>query len=251
MQASAEEEGMEPDGAQEKPGGVNADFAGTALEHLSLDEDTEWEHLTPEQQAAFIKAVDAGRLADVIEPWQPWWMSAGAVLEASPAAPAPPETPQSHTDAATVTESTSAEKCAFDPTAAAADAAEGHAGAGSGSGLRGKKIVIEDADDDSDASLEEEQGGTRNVAQHRRADQSGGSEAQVEGSGQGRRQEQETVEDEEGGEDGEAVSVSRVPQVPSGIPPLTSLMSKEPSPLLPFSLAGLLWCYALSQVPIS
>jgi hypothetical protein len=36
MQASAEEEGIEPNGAQDKANG-NADFVGTALEHLNLD----------------------------------------------------------------------------------------------------------------------------------------------------------------------------------------------------------------------
>ena len=39
MQASAEEEGIEPNGAQDKASG-NADFVGTALEHLNLDQDT-------------------------------------------------------------------------------------------------------------------------------------------------------------------------------------------------------------------
>ena len=41
--------------------------------------------------------------------------------------------------------------------------------------------------------------------------------------------------------------MSRVPLVPKEIPPLSALTRAEPSPLLPFSLAGILWCYALSQ----
>ena len=39
MQASAEEEGIEPNGVQDKASG-NADFVGTALEHLNFDQDT-------------------------------------------------------------------------------------------------------------------------------------------------------------------------------------------------------------------
>lgn len=39
MQASAEQEGIEPKCAQDKAGG-NADFVGTALEHLNLDTHT-------------------------------------------------------------------------------------------------------------------------------------------------------------------------------------------------------------------
>ena len=61
-----------------------------------------WEDLTADQQEAFMKAVDSGRLADVgdvIQPWQPWWESSGAVLEHSPALPEPPEAPPGQTDA--------------------------------------------------------------------------------------------------------------------------------------------------------
>ena len=41
---------------------IDKEFLGTVLENLRLDEHTDWEHLSPEQQAAFIKAVDSGKL---------------------------------------------------------------------------------------------------------------------------------------------------------------------------------------------
>ena len=88
MQNDVDKGGSEPDGE----GGevtVNTEFIGTALEHMQLDECTEWDHLTPEQQTAFIKAVEDGKLADIVEPWQPWWTVAGAVLENKDNEPSP------------------------------------------------------------------------------------------------------------------------------------------------------------------
>jgi len=79
MQADAQKEDKEPSDMDDAV--VNTEFVGTALEHMNLDEGTDWVHLSPEQQSAFIKAVESGKLADLVEPWEPWWMSSGAVLE--------------------------------------------------------------------------------------------------------------------------------------------------------------------------
>lgn len=40
---------------------------------------------------------------------------------------------------------------------------------------------------------------------------------------------------------------SGIPPIPEDVPPLSSLTSKQPSPLLPYTVAAILWCYALCQ----
>jgi len=88
MQSDAQKEDTEPSDMDDAV--VNTEFVGTALEHMNLHEGTDWEHLSPEQQTAFIKAVESGKLADLVEPWEPWWMSSGAVLESEAHHPTQP-----------------------------------------------------------------------------------------------------------------------------------------------------------------
>jgi len=212
MQNDAQQGDSEP-GGNDDDAAVNAEFIGTALEHMQLDECTDWEHLTPEQQAAFIKAVDDGKLADLVEPWQPWWTVAGAVLESKDRECSGPSSTGGRKNAASVGEDDVRQKPGSDEDfLSQMFSACGQEGTGAGDsskevGARGKQVVIEEDEEDV-------------------RDQ-GAGDAGVE----------------EGGSD----AVSRVPPVPKHIPPLSSLTSKGPSPLLSFSLAGILWCYALSQ----
>ena len=178
--------------------GANVEFVGTALEHLQLDENTEWDHLSAEQQADFIQAVKSGKLGDLVQPWEPWWRTAGVVVESED---------QADVGIATLPHGPQA-LCAA-PTAQAPQKPQTDADFleqtfATGGGIKGKHISIEAADEDSNYDLR---------------DASESSETPTR----------------------------RVPRVPRDIPALRSLTSKPPSPLLPYSLAGLLWCYAFAQ----
>ena len=55
------------------------------------------------------------------------------------------------------------------------------------------------------------------------------------------------IEEEEEEEDDGEMSSRRMPRILKEIPKFSTLSRKEPSPLLPFILVGMLWSYVLTK----